>query len=86
MNLIESNEAFCCIFLYPAMQKETNMAVASRMTCKIGSIWRYMETLYCRPMTEGSMGQIGVFEILNKMVIFFYLSQYFSKYSGLFVF
>ena len=34
------------IFLYPTMQKETNMAVASRMTCKIGLIWRHMKTLY----------------------------------------
>ena len=28
------------------MQKETNVAVASRMTCKIGLIWRHMKTLY----------------------------------------
>ena len=28
------------------MQKETNMAVMSRMTCKIGLIWHHMETLY----------------------------------------
>ena len=28
------------------MQKETNMVVASRMTCKIGLIWRHMKTLY----------------------------------------
>ena len=28
------------------MQKETNMAVASRMTCKIAVIWRHMKTLY----------------------------------------
>ena len=28
------------------MQKETNMAVARRMTCKIGLIWRHMKTLY----------------------------------------
>ena len=26
--------------------KETNMAVASMMTCKIGLIWRHMKTLY----------------------------------------
>ena len=28
------------------MQKETNMAGASRMICKIGLIWRHMKTLY----------------------------------------
>ena len=28
------------------MQKETNMAVASRMTCQIGLIWRHVKTLY----------------------------------------
>ena len=39
--------SFCYIFLYPSMQKETNMAVMSRMTCKIGLIWRHMKTLYC---------------------------------------
>ena len=45
--LNKSNETFCCILLYPAVQKETNMAVVSRMTCKIGLIWRHMKTLYC---------------------------------------
>ena len=25
------------------MQKETNMAAASKMTCKISLIWRYMK-------------------------------------------
>ena len=43
---IKSNETFCCIFLYWSMQNETNMAVASRITCKIGLIWRHMKTLY----------------------------------------
>ena len=28
------------------MQKETNTAVTSRMTYKIGLIWRHMKTLY----------------------------------------
>ena len=28
------------------MQKETNMAVASMMTCKIGLKWCHMKTLY----------------------------------------
>ena len=46
MNLIKSNQIFCCTLLYPAMQKETNMAVASVMTCKIGLIWRHTKTLY----------------------------------------
>ena len=31
------------------MQKETNMAVASRMTCKICLIWRHIKTLYGAP-------------------------------------
>ena len=28
------------------MKEEVNMSVASRMTCKIGLIWRHMKTLY----------------------------------------
>ena len=47
MNWIKSNKTFCCIFLSPAMQRETNMTVPSRMTCKIGLIWRLMKTFYC---------------------------------------
>ena len=71
MNLIESNEKFCCMFLYPAMQKETNMAVASRMTCKIGLIWRYMETLYSASTWSQKVKRssvLGVFNVLHSMI------------------
>ena len=47
MNYIKSNKTVCCIFLYPAMQKKTGMAVTSRMTCKIGLIWRHMKPSIC---------------------------------------
>ena len=36
------------VFSYTApCEEETNMAVESAMTCKIGLIWRHMKTLYC---------------------------------------
>ena len=35
------------------MQKETNMAVASRVACKIGLMWRHMKSLYCKSLLHG---------------------------------
>ena len=46
----ELNKKWQDILLYfsiPGHAKETNMVVASRMTCKIGLIWRHMKILYC---------------------------------------
>ena len=34
--------------------KETNMAVARMITCKIGLIWRHMKTLYSAPIWNNS--------------------------------
>ena len=41
MNSIRSFGAFCCFSYTTACEEETNMAVESVMTCKIGLIWRH---------------------------------------------
>ena len=42
------------------MQKETNMVVASRMTCKIGLIWHHMKTLYSAIGRKNEMSHADV--------------------------
>ena len=43
----KSNQTFCCIFLYPAMQRKPTLLLQVWMkTCKIGLIWRHENPLY----------------------------------------
>ena len=51
------------------MQKETNMAVASTMTCKICLLWRHMKTLYTTMTpTQGALWicALGLMTAVNK--------------------
>ena len=52
------------------MQKETNMVVASWMTCKIGLIWHHMKTLYSHCIIWQSYDNFPVHS--NKLHFFYY--------------
>ena len=46
-HLNKSSWTFCCVSHTKLWGVETNMAVASAMTCKISFIWRHMKIPYC---------------------------------------